>query len=89
MEPHVKAMASTRGFTIDVSYRLFLRSSRVVPTPIHGVTGPVALSVAEISPEAKDPWGTIRFAGSAWAKSIESGYFSKPFSKECPAMLLV
>jgi polyisoprenoid-binding protein YceI len=55
------------------------QSSKVVPSgsdsfevvgdlTIHGVTQPVALSVEEVTPEAKDPWGNLRRGATAKAK---------------------
>jgi polyisoprenoid-binding protein YceI len=41
---------------------------------IHGVTQPVTLDVTEVSPEAKDPWGNLRFGASAKTK-IKRGDF--------------
>jgi polyisoprenoid-binding protein YceI len=35
---------------------------------LHGVTKPVVLSIDEVAPESKDPWGNIRIAASAKGK---------------------
>ena len=54
---------------------------------IHGVTRPVTLSVEDISPEGKDPWGNTRVGASAktkvkrgdfgltWNAALETGGF--------------
>jgi polyisoprenoid-binding protein YceI len=35
---------------------------------LHGVTKPVVLTIDEVAPESKDPWGNIRIAASAKGK---------------------
>jgi len=55
------------------------QSNKVVPSgpnsfevagdlTIHGVTQPVPLTVEEVTPEAKDPWGNMRRGATARAK---------------------
>ena len=74
------------------------QSSKVVPSgadsfeavgdlTIHGVTQPVALTVEEVTPEAKDPWGNMRRGATAktkirrkdfglnWNLALEAGGF--------------
>ena len=74
------------------------QSSKVLPTgpdsyeavgdlTIHGVTRPVALTVEEVTPEAKDPWGNMRRGATAktkvnrkdfelhWNVALEAGGF--------------
>jgi polyisoprenoid-binding protein YceI len=74
------------------------QSSKVVPTgsdsyevvgdlTIRGVTQPVALTVEEVTPEAKDPWGNMRRGATAktkirrkdfglnWNVALEAGGF--------------
>ncbi len=41
---------------------------------LHGVTKPVTLDVTEVSPEAKDPWGNLRFGASVKTKIKRSDY---------------
>jgi polyisoprenoid-binding protein YceI len=74
------------------------QSSKVLPTgpdsfevvgdlTIHGVTQPVPLTVEEVTPEAKDPWGNLRRGATAktkvnrkdfglqWNVALEAGGF--------------
>jgi polyisoprenoid-binding protein YceI len=41
---------------------------------IHGVTRPVTLNVTDVSPEAKDPWGNLRFGASSKTKIKRSDF---------------
>ena len=41
---------------------------------LHGVTKPVVLSVEEVAPEAKDPWGNTRLGASAKTKIKRSEF---------------
>lgn len=41
---------------------------------VHGVTKPVILTVDEVSPEAKDPWGNTRIGASAKTKIKRSDF---------------
>ena len=41
---------------------------------VHGVTKPVTLTVDEVSPETKDPWGNTRIGASAKAKIKRSDF---------------
>lgn len=41
---------------------------------VHGITKPVVLKVADVSPETKDPWGKTRIGASAKAKIKRSDF---------------